>query len=119
MTTILLILAAFLTLAGLACTWAWLICLGRGAERLAARPAAIFAVVLFVLAAMSAGAAMAQTAPVGPDDHYASPARGIRLLHQGEKKVGRPLVPCTITILATAARGRLGDALALACPQRI
>ena len=134
---ILLIAAAFLALAGTVCAWAWLICLGRGAERLAARPAAIFAVVLFVLAAMSAGAAMAQTAPHHHHEFHqdfyrywkqpgtgvsccdASPARGIRLLHQGEKKVGRPLVPCTITILATAARGRLGDALALACPQRI
>lgn len=58
MATVLLILAAVLVLAALACTWAWLICLGRGLERLAARPAAIFAVVLFVLAAMSAGVAM-------------------------------------------------------------
>ncbi len=48
MTTVLLIAAAVLVLASLACGWAWLICLGRGAERLAARPAAIFAVVLFV-----------------------------------------------------------------------
>ena len=59
------VLAAFLALAGLACGWAWLICLGRGAERLAARPAGLFAVVLFVLAAMAAGAAMAQA----PDHH--------------------------------------------------
>jgi hypothetical protein len=58
MTTALLIAAAVLALAGLACTWAWLICLGRGAERLAARPAAIFAVVLFALAAMNACVAM-------------------------------------------------------------
>ena len=34
--TILIIAAAFLALAGLVCIWAWLICLGRGAERLAA-----------------------------------------------------------------------------------
>jgi hypothetical protein len=54
MATVLLIAAAVLVLAALACTWAWLICLGRGLERLAARPAAIFAVVLFVLAALSA-----------------------------------------------------------------
>jgi len=59
MTVTLLILAAVLVLASLACAWAWLICLGRGAERLAARPAALFAVVLFVLAAMSAGVALA------------------------------------------------------------
>lgn len=59
MTTVLLIAAVVLLLAALACTWAWLICLGRGAERLAARPAALFAVMLFVLAAMTAGAAMA------------------------------------------------------------
>ena len=57
MTTVLLIAAAVLVLASLACAWAWLICLGRGAERLAARPAALFAVVLFLLAAMAAGAA--------------------------------------------------------------
>lgn len=56
MTAILLIAAAFLALAGLVCVW--LICLGRGAERLAARLAAIFAVVLFALVAMSAGAAL-------------------------------------------------------------
>lgn len=55
----LLFAAVVLLLAGLVCVWAWLICLGRGIERLAARPAAIFAVVLFVLAAMSAGAARA------------------------------------------------------------
>lgn len=60
MTVILLIATVVTTLAGLVCVWAWLICLGRGAERLAARPAAIFAVVLFAMAAMSAGAAMAQ-----------------------------------------------------------
>jgi len=59
MTVTLLILAAVLVLASLACAWAWLICLGRGAERLAARPAALFGVVLFVLAAMSAGVALA------------------------------------------------------------
>lgn len=59
MTAALLILAVLLALAGLACGWAWLICLGRGLERVAARPAAMFAVVLFVLAAMSAGAALA------------------------------------------------------------
>lgn len=55
---ILLIAAVVLLLAGLVCVWAWLICLGRGVERRAARPAAIFAVVLFVLAAMSACVAM-------------------------------------------------------------
>ena len=59
MTAVLLIAAAILTLASLACGWAWLICLGRGAERLAARPAALFAVVLFLLALMAAGAATA------------------------------------------------------------
>jgi len=59
MTAALLILAAFLLVAGLACGWAWLICLGRGAERLAARPAALFAVVLFLLAVTAAGAAIA------------------------------------------------------------
>lgn len=59
MTVILLIATAVTTLAGLVCVWAWLICLGRGAERLAARPAAVFAVVLLVMAALSAGAAMA------------------------------------------------------------
>lgn len=59
MTAALLIAAAFLTLAGLVCVWAWLICLGQGAERLAARPAAIFAVVLFALAFTAAGAALA------------------------------------------------------------
>jgi NADH-quinone oxidoreductase subunit B len=59
MTTALLIAATVLLLAGLLCAWAWLLCLGRGLERLAARPAAIFAVVLFVLAAMSAGVALA------------------------------------------------------------
>ena len=58
MTTVLLIAAVVLVLAALACAWAWLICLGRGAERLAARPAALFAVVLFALAAMSACVAM-------------------------------------------------------------
>ena len=57
MATVLLIAAVVLVLASLACAWAWLICLGRGAERLAARPAALFAVVLFLLAAMAAGAA--------------------------------------------------------------
>jgi len=46
-------------LAAIACVWAWLICLGRGIERRAARPAALCALVLFVLAAMSAGAALA------------------------------------------------------------
>ena len=61
MNAILLIAAAFLALAGVVAVWAWLMCLGRGLERVAARPAAIFAVVLFVLAAMSAGAALAQT----------------------------------------------------------
>lgn len=59
MTTILMIVAAVLALAGVVCVWAWLICLGRGLEHLAARPAAIFAVVLFALAAMSAGVALA------------------------------------------------------------
>lgn len=59
MRTILLIFAVVATLAGLACAWAWLICLGRGAERLAARPAAVVAVVLFVLAAMATTAALA------------------------------------------------------------
>lgn len=59
MTAVLLIAAAFLALAGLACGWAWLICLGRGAERLAARPAGLFAVVLLALAITAAGAAMA------------------------------------------------------------
>lgn len=58
MSIVLLILATVLALAALACAWAWLICLGRGAERLAARPAALFAAVLFVLAAMSACVAM-------------------------------------------------------------
>lgn len=60
MTAVLLIAAVVLTLAGLVCLWAWLICLGRGAERLAARPAAIFAVVLFVLAFTAVGTAVAQ-----------------------------------------------------------
>lgn len=59
MTAILLIAAAFLALAGLACTWAWLICLGRGLERLAARSAAVFAVVLFLLAFTAVGTALA------------------------------------------------------------
>ena len=59
MTAVLLIVAAFLLVGGLACGWAWLICLGRGAERLAARPAALFEVVLFLLAFMAAGAAIA------------------------------------------------------------
>lgn len=59
MTAALLIAAAFLALAGIACAWAWLLCLGRGAERLAARPAAIFAVVLFVLAFTAVGTALA------------------------------------------------------------
>lgn len=58
MSVLLLILAVALVLAGLVCLWAWLICIGRGAERLAARPAAVFAMVLFILAAMSAGAAI-------------------------------------------------------------
>ena len=58
MTTALLIAAVVLLLAGLVSTWAWLICLGRGLERVAARPAAIFAVVLFALAAMNACVAM-------------------------------------------------------------
>lgn len=56
---ILLIAAAFLAIAGVVAVWAWLMCLGRGLERLAARPAAIFAVVLFVLAFMAAGTALA------------------------------------------------------------
>ncbi|WP_425065072.1 hypothetical protein [Reyranella sp.] len=59
MTAVPLIAAAILTLAGLACGWAWLICLGRGAERLAAHPAAGFAVALFLLAVTVARAAMA------------------------------------------------------------
>ena len=59
MTVIMMIMAAFLGLAGVVCVWAWLMCLGRGAERLAARPAAIFAVVLFALALTAAGAALA------------------------------------------------------------
>jgi hypothetical protein len=59
MTAALLIAAAILTLAGVACVWAWLICLGRGLERVAARPAAIFAVVLFVLAFAAVGTALA------------------------------------------------------------
>lgn len=59
MTVLLLIATVVATLAGLVCVWAWLICLGRGAERLAARPAAIFAVALFALALTAAGAALA------------------------------------------------------------
>jgi len=55
MTIIMMIMAAFLALAGVVCVWAWLICLGRGAERPAARPAALFAVVLFLLAVTAAG----------------------------------------------------------------
>lgn len=60
MTAVLLILAAFLTLAGLACAWAWLICLGRGLERVAARPAAVSAIVLLLLAFTAASTALAQ-----------------------------------------------------------
>lgn len=59
MTVILLIATVVAVMAGLVCVWAWLICLGRGAGRLATRPAAIFAVVLFALAALSASAALA------------------------------------------------------------
>lgn len=117
MKTILMILAAFLTLAGLACVWAWLICLGRGLERVAARPAALFAVVLFVLAAMSAGAAMAHDPYTGwtqpgtgasccnrmTPDRSAGDCRPVRarldgngvwwvLLHTGWKPVPRAMI---------------------------
>ncbi len=61
MTAILLIATVVAVLAGLVCVWAWLVCLGRGLERRAARPAALCAVVLFVLALTAAGAALAQT----------------------------------------------------------
>ena len=59
MTAFLLFAAVVSTLAGLFCVWAWLICLGRGIERRAAMPAALCAVLLFVLALTAASAALA------------------------------------------------------------
>ncbi|MFN4017502.1 MAG: hypothetical protein ACK4JB_19335 [Reyranella sp.] len=60
MKTLLALATAVAVVAGVICVWAWLICLGRGLERRAARPAALCALVLFALAALSAGVALAQ-----------------------------------------------------------
>lgn len=61
MTALLLIATVVATLAGVICVWAWLVCLGRGLERRAARPAALCALVLFALAFTAASVAWAQT----------------------------------------------------------
>lgn len=59
MKTFLALATAVAVVAGAVCVWAWLICLGRGIERRAARPAALCALVLFALAALSVSAALA------------------------------------------------------------
>ena len=59
MTIIMMVIAGWAALAGLASFGAWLFCVRMGAKRKAARPLALFALILFLLAAMSAGAAMA------------------------------------------------------------
>jgi len=103
MTIIMMIMAAFLALAGLVCVWAWLICLGRGAERLAARPAAIFAVVLFALAITAAGAALAQTAPHHHEfhrdfyRHWMQPGTGVSCCDARVTRDGQEVGDCEPT----------------------